>query len=107
MTAIKAHFDGKVLIPDEPLDLEPNQRVTIPVQTIPAAEDRASGTVPLMLPMDADIVIDVLRGFAPAIEWLRANAAEQIGISGYAVLKLYHRLVPGLKTIQPYRKQPI
>jgi hypothetical protein len=29
MIALKAHYDGKVLVPDEPLDLPANQRVHI------------------------------------------------------------------------------
>jgi hypothetical protein len=27
MVALNAHFDGKVIVPDEPLALEPNQKV--------------------------------------------------------------------------------
>lgn len=40
MIALKAHFDGKVLVPDEPLALAPNQRVRItvePIESIPSA----------------------------------------------------------------------
>ena len=29
MTAIKAHFDGKVLVPDEPVDLPVNQPIEV------------------------------------------------------------------------------
>lgn len=29
MVAIKGHFDGKVLVPDEPLDLKPGQRLVM------------------------------------------------------------------------------
>lgn len=29
MTAIKAHFDGKVLVPDEPVDLPVNQPLEV------------------------------------------------------------------------------
>lgn len=32
MIALKAHFDGKVLVPDEPLALAPNQKVRITIE---------------------------------------------------------------------------
>jgi hypothetical protein len=34
MIALKAHFDGKVLVPDEPLDLPANQKVRIELEPI-------------------------------------------------------------------------
>ncbi len=34
MIKLNAHFDGKVIVPDEPLELEPNQRVRIEVELI-------------------------------------------------------------------------
>jgi hypothetical protein len=34
MVAIKGHFDGKVIIPDEPVDLPANQRLLIHVQPL-------------------------------------------------------------------------
>ncbi|HEX4794182.1 MAG TPA: hypothetical protein VH370_10345 [Humisphaera sp.] len=37
MIALKAHFDGKVLVPDEPLALAPNQQVRITVEPIAPA----------------------------------------------------------------------
>jgi len=42
MTSIKAHFDGRVLVPEEPVSLPVNQTVELCVQ--PAA----SGRPPLM-----------------------------------------------------------
>ena len=33
---VKAHFDGKVLVPDEPLDLEKDQKVELTIQPLPA-----------------------------------------------------------------------
>lgn len=32
MVKMNAHFDGKVIVPDEPLALKPNQRVRIQVE---------------------------------------------------------------------------
>lgn len=39
MVTLNAHFDGKVIVPDEPLELAPNQKVRISVEPIgsPAA----------------------------------------------------------------------
>ena len=34
MVAIKGHFDGKVIVPDEPLDLPRNQRLIVHVQPV-------------------------------------------------------------------------
>jgi hypothetical protein len=34
MDKFNAHFDGKVIVPDEPLALKPNQRVRIQVEPI-------------------------------------------------------------------------
>ena len=34
MVQLNAHFDGKVIVPDEPLSLKPNQRLRITVEPI-------------------------------------------------------------------------
>lgn len=34
MVAIKGHFDGKFIVPDEPLDLQPNQRLLVHVHPV-------------------------------------------------------------------------
>jgi hypothetical protein len=34
MVKLNAHFDGKVIVPDEPLALKPNQRLRIQVEPI-------------------------------------------------------------------------
>lgn len=36
MVTLNAHFDGKVIVPDEPLALKPNQKVRISVEPIEA-----------------------------------------------------------------------
>jgi hypothetical protein len=41
MVAFKAHFDGKVFVPDEPVNLEPNQRVTVQPETTKQEEKAA------------------------------------------------------------------
>jgi hypothetical protein len=43
MVTLNAHFDGKVIIPDEPLALKPNQKIRIsvePIDAVPAKEPR-------------------------------------------------------------------
>ncbi len=35
---VSAHFDGKVIVPDEPLDLPPNQALILQIQAV-ASED--------------------------------------------------------------------
>ena len=32
--AINAHYDGKVIVPDEPLDLPPNQALVVRIESI-------------------------------------------------------------------------
>ena len=36
---IHAHFDGKVIVPDEPLDLQPNQALVIRIEAGAATAD--------------------------------------------------------------------
>jgi len=33
MIAINAHYDGKVIVPDEPVDLAPNQALIVRIET--------------------------------------------------------------------------
>lgn len=42
MIALKAHFDGKVLVPDEPLSLAPNQKVLLQIQPVDPAPVQTS-----------------------------------------------------------------
>ena len=49
---VSAHFDGKVIVPDEPLDLRPNQALRIQIEPI---EDEAEES---------------------ALAWIAANAVE-------------------------------
>ena len=43
MVAIKGHFDGKVIVPDEPLDLPRNQKLIIHVQTVGGEQPALKG----------------------------------------------------------------
>lgn len=39
---IEATFDGNVILPDEPLELEPNTRVRIVIEAVLPSEERAA-----------------------------------------------------------------
>jgi hypothetical protein len=45
MVAFKGHFDGRVIIPDEPLDLEPGQRLVVQLLTQEIDGPAATGQV--------------------------------------------------------------
>ena len=51
---VNAHFDGRVIIPDEPLDLQPNQALIVQIEAVGARET----------------------GDESALGWLAANAVE-------------------------------
>lgn len=55
MVQLNAHFDGKVLVPDEPLALKPNQRVRIQIEPIESIESPP-------LPSDAKRRLGLQRG---------------------------------------------
>jgi hypothetical protein len=55
MVTVSAHFDGKVIVPDEPLDLAPNQALIVQIQ-------RVGGEA---VPEDES-----------ALTWLAANAVD-------------------------------
>ncbi|CAN5691346.1 hypothetical protein BH09PLA1_BH09PLA1_33420 [soil metagenome] len=38
MVAFKGHFDGKVIVPDEPVNLRPNEQLLIQVQSAVKAD---------------------------------------------------------------------
>jgi len=52
---VNAHFDGKVIIPDEPLDLPPNQPLIVQIEPVRGPGEPAEES---------------------ALSWLAANAVE-------------------------------
>jgi hypothetical protein len=54
VTTVNAHFDGKVIIPDEPLDLPQNQQLIVRIETVGKGETLEES----------------------ALGWLAANAVE-------------------------------
>jgi hypothetical protein len=55
MVRVNAHFDGRVIIPDEPLDLPPNQPLVIQIEPQSVGSEAADES---------------------ALSWLAANAIE-------------------------------
>lgn len=39
MVKLNAHFDGKVIVPDEPLALKPNQRIRVSIEAIEPSDE--------------------------------------------------------------------
>jgi len=52
---VSAHFDGKVIVPDEPLDLPPNQALILQIQPVSGKVESAEESV---------------------LSWLAANAVD-------------------------------
>jgi len=59
MIAINAHYDGKVIVPDEPVDLTPNQPLIVRIELIGASETPTE---------------------APALEWIADNASVSVDL---------------------------
>jgi hypothetical protein len=41
-----------------------------------------------MILLDADVVIDLLRNYPPAIAWMEQHSGEQLAMPGYAAMEL-------------------
>jgi hypothetical protein len=52
---VNAHFDGKAIIPDEPLNLAPNQALVVRIETVGGTDDSTKES---------------------ALTWLAANAVD-------------------------------
>ena len=52
---VRAHFDGKVIVPDEPLDLPPNRALILQIQTVSGQDGPAEES---------------------ALAWIAANAVD-------------------------------
>ena len=42
MTTVHAHFDGKVIVPDEPLDLPPNQALIVKIEPLESETEESA-----------------------------------------------------------------
>jgi hypothetical protein len=57
MTVLRAHFDGRVLVPDEPVDLPRNR--SLEVHVLSPSEDTAKGNAPRSSPA---ALLEAMRG---------------------------------------------
>ena len=57
-----------------------------------------------MILLDTDVMVDVLRGYEPAIAWLTAVSDSEIGVPGLVANVKHYNVLKELKTIQPYEK---
>lgn len=55
IVTVRAHFDGKVIVPDEPLDLTPNQSLILQIQPVAGKGEQSEESV---------------------LNWLAANAVD-------------------------------
>jgi len=72
MVELNAHFDGKVIVPDEPLALKPNQRLRIQVEPIDAPDSPSGSAHRLGLQRDA---VHILLARHAGLEKGRAGTA--------------------------------
>ena len=56
---VSAHFDGKVIIPDEPLDLPPNQALIVQIEPVDKKREPVKES---------------------ALTWIAANASESLAL---------------------------
>jgi hypothetical protein len=62
-TIIRAHFDGKFLVPDEPVDLPFNCPLTIRVEETPTA-NQTNPTPQKWLPLNLPVNVELSRAIA-------------------------------------------
>jgi len=70
MTVLKAHFDGKVLIPDEPVNLPVNCALEVSVQRAPVKKNVSPDAKPLMK------LVKALEELPPNPDWPSDGAAQ-------------------------------
>lgn len=70
-----------------------------------------------MILVDSDVMIDILRQYKPALDWLKMLNNEEIGIPGLVAMELiqgcrnratfntkHYRIIKNLQIIQPYQR---
>lgn len=57
---VNAHFDGKVIVPDEPLDLRPNQALIVQIERIEGETEESALTWIAVNAVDSDALPDDL-----------------------------------------------
>lgn len=67
MVAIRVHFDGKVLVPDEPLDLPPNQALIAHLDVAPLPQGYDAGAPEAADTPDESATDWMIRNAVPAL----------------------------------------
>lgn len=74
MTVLKAHFDGKVIIPDEPANLPVNCALEVHVQPVRDATSARSTTSDADRPLAA--LLDILKEYPENPNWPEDGATQ-------------------------------
>jgi hypothetical protein len=61
MVAIRGHFDGKVIVPDEPVDLRPGQRVRVHPEPVGAPGESLLSFAGSIEPDDLKLIAQAIR----------------------------------------------
>lgn len=62
-----------------------------------------------MLLLDTDVMVDVLRGYSPALQWLQSLDDEEIALPGFVVMELLsgcankQEMSAIMTTVKPYK----
>lgn len=73
---MQAVFDGEVLRPQEPLDLKPQTRVQITIETIPEAEENSQSFLDVAASLNLDGPSDWSENFEQYLYGNRDNGSE-------------------------------
>ena len=74
MTILKAHFDGKVLVPDEPVDLPLNCALEVHVQPVSSPKSGASPDSDAERPLAR--LVEILKQYPADPDWPEDGAAQ-------------------------------
>jgi hypothetical protein len=85
MVKLNAHFDGKVIVPDEPTGLAPGTRLRVTLEPIDQPTTRSSGKLelPLLSGLDPQLVRSIIDGHdfdlenADTDDFLRSVTSEK------------------------------
>ena len=74
MTAIKAHFDGRVFVPDEPVPLEPGDKVVVQAASERMADAPRVSDTSYLRKLDIQIDPELLRAIVEDPEFSIENS---------------------------------
>jgi hypothetical protein len=74
MTAIKAHFDGRVFVPDEPVALRPGEKVVVQAKTEPLPDRARTSDTSYLRKLDIHVDPELLRAIVEDPEFSIENS---------------------------------